>query len=103
MIFLLMFNENIHNFWSSGKEKWNEQSEKYHDLSLVQWFVLDCIEKTPLSKETEKKCSNQLQSTCSNVFWNEFISEIKANLPKVLSFEEETIKRMEEKFEWIMS
>lgn len=103
MTFLLMPNENIHDSWSSENETWSETREKYHDLSSVKAFVLECVEKNPLSPKTEEKCVNQLQSTCSNVFWYEFMEGVTTNLPKALSFEETTVERMKKEFEWVMS
>ena len=100
MTFLLMPNENIHDSWSPDNEKWYKE---YHDLSWVKRFVLECVEKNPLSPETEEKCVNQLQSTCSNVFWPEFMTEVTINLPKTLSFETATVERMKQEFKWIMS
>lgn len=102
MIFLPMFNENTHDSWSAEREKENETHEKYHDLFLIKWLTLDCIEQNPLSQETEKKCLEQFQSTYSNIFWDKFILEITKNLPKISSFEKETIKRMKKEFQWVM-
>ena len=55
MTFLLMPNENIHDSWSPDNEKWYKE---YHDLSWVKRFVLECVEKNPLSPETEEKLRN---------------------------------------------